>query len=48
MIGDFFFMEQGHGLARAFFLAGLLLLGVHYLASLLLEWKRGRSAVPRS
>ncbi len=48
MIGDFFFKEQGHGLARAFFLAGLLLLGIYYLVSYLLERQRGSTAVPRT
>lgn len=30
MIGDFFFDEQGHALAQAFFLSGLLLLAGYY------------------
>lgn len=43
MIGDFFFEERGHGLARAFFLSGLTLLGVYYLVILPMALRRNRN-----
>lgn len=43
MIGDFFFDERGHGLARGFFLSGLALLAVYYLVILPMAMRRNRN-----
>ena len=43
MIGDFFVVERGHGLARGFFLSGLALLAVYYLVILPMAMRRNRN-----